>query len=308
MAFVTRRTLYLFVGLVLGFVVAVAGVVWSGIYNIGADDPHTRPIYAVLEVARARSIERRATAIDVPDLADPAQVIQGAGNYDAMCTGCHLTPGAPPTELSRGLYPAPPNLSLVAVDPAKAFWVIKHGIKASGMPAWGESMEDAYIWNMVAFLQTLPELDAAQYRELVGQSGGHSHGGGESDGHAHADAPEGPGPGSADAVSSADADATAEPRVHEHADGSLHDHGPPAPVPEAEPRVHEHDGGSMHDHGPPVTTTDPEPDVPEPTPAATATEPATAPPDPASAPAPDAADESATPDPAEHDEHTDHHH
>ena len=306
MAFVTRRTLYLFVGLVLGFVVAVAGVVWSGIYNIGADDPHTRPIYAVLEVARARSIERRATAIDVPDLADPAQVIQGAGNYDAMCTGCHLTPGAPPTELSRGLYPAPPNLSLVAVDPAKAFWVIKHGIKASGMPAWGESMDDAYIWNMVAFLQTLPELDAAQYRELVGQSGGHSHGGGESDGHAHADAPEAP--ESAGAVSSADADAPAEPRVHEHADGSLHDHGPPAPVPEAEPRVHEHDGGSMHDHGPPVTTTDPEPDVPEPTPAATATEPATAPPDLVSAPAPDAADESATPDPAEHDEHTDHHH
>jgi mono/diheme cytochrome c family protein len=52
-----------------------------------------------------------------------------------------------------GLYPAPPNLTITTVDAAHAFWVIKHGIKASGMPAWGKSMEDAYIWNMAAFLQ-----------------------------------------------------------------------------------------------------------------------------------------------------------
>ena len=284
MAFVTRRTLYLFVGLVLGFVVAVAGVVWSGIYNIGADDPHTRPIYAVLEVARARSIERRAAAIDVPDLADPAQVIQGAGNYDAMCTGCHLTPGAPPTELSRGLYPVPPNLSLVTVDPAKAFWVIKHGIKASGMPAWGESMDDAYVWNMVAFLQKLPGLDAAGYREMVGQSGGHSHGGGESDGHAQAEVLVGNAP-AASHHAAAHATEPAEPQVHEHADGSLHDHGPAPMATDPEPAP------AVSDSAAPAE--DPEPsEPPAPVPAAT----------------PAVTDEAATPEPAEHDDHTDHHH
>ena len=293
------------VAIAVVLVLAGALVLWTGAVSFAADLPHSPPVSSMIEFARERSVRVRAADIAVPSLADPGLVTKGAGNYQSMCAQCHQAPGEGPTELSRGLYPAPPNLSLVAVDPAKAFWVIKHGIKASGMPAWGESMEDAYIWNMVAFLQTLPELDAAEYRELVGQSGGHSHGGGESDGHAHADAPEAP--ESAGAVSSADADAPAEPRVHEHADGSLHDHGPPAPVPEAEPRVHEHDDGSLHDHGPPVTTTDPDPDVPEPTPAATTTGPATAPPDPASATAPDEADESATPDPAEHDEHTDHH-
>ena len=91
------------------------------------------------------------------------------------------------TELSKGLYPAPPNLTKTPVDPARAFWVIKHGIKASGMPAWGKSMKDEYIWNMAAFLQELPKLDAAQYEALVASSGGHSHGGNESEPHGHAE-------------------------------------------------------------------------------------------------------------------------
>src|SRR3546814_1099025 len=56
----------------------------------------------------------------------------------AMCTGCHLAPGMSETEMSRGLYPAPPDLTKTTVEAAEAFWVIKHGIKASGMPAWGD--------------------------------------------------------------------------------------------------------------------------------------------------------------------------
>src|SRR5690606_21945646 len=83
------------------------------------------------------------------------------------------------TEMSQGLYPAPPNLSQYGVDAPKAFCVIKHGIKASGMPAWGKNMEDEYIWNIAAFLQVLPTLDAAAYRELGDSSEGHAHGGGE---------------------------------------------------------------------------------------------------------------------------------
>jgi mono/diheme cytochrome c family protein len=48
-----------------------------------------------------------------------------------------------------------------------AFWTIKHGIKMSAMPAWGASHDDATIWSMVAFLQRLPDLDAAQYKQMV---------------------------------------------------------------------------------------------------------------------------------------------
>ncbi|WP_149193468.1 c-type cytochrome [Luteimonas suaedae] len=162
---------------------AAAGLVWSGIYDIAADDPHTRPIGALLATMRDRSIERRTRTLQVPDLDDPARILQGAGNYDAMCAVCHLAPGIAETELSAGLYPAPPRLDDLRIDPRRAFWVIKHGIKATGMPAWGRSMEDEYIWNMAAFLQQLPDLDPNGYSDLVERSEGHSHGGGESGGH-----------------------------------------------------------------------------------------------------------------------------
>ena len=161
-------------------VVLAGGFLWSGLYDIGADDHHTRPVYAALETLRDRSIAARAKALTVPNLSDAALIRQGAGNYDAMCSGCHLAPGMKPTELSSGLYPAPPNFTLGRLNsPAHHFWVIKHGIKASGMPAWGKSMDDRYIWGLVALVQRLPQLDVAQYRALVAESEGHSHGGGE---------------------------------------------------------------------------------------------------------------------------------
>lgn len=175
------------VAIVLAVLAIGAGTfAYSGLYNIGADDAHTRPVYSMLQMLRERSITARADKLHPPpNLNDSALIRQGAGNYNAMCASCHLGPGMEETELSKGLYPAPPNLSKAGVaDPSHHFWVIKHGIKASGMPAWGGSMSDAYIWGMVAFLQQLPKLNAAQYKALVASGGGHSHGGGESGGGA----------------------------------------------------------------------------------------------------------------------------
>lgn len=173
------KTLITLAGLGL---IAVAGVIWSGAYNIAADDPHWAVTHRVLEYARERSVESRSAAIAVPDLSDPELVRSGAGNYSAMCVSCHLSPGAADTELSLGLYPRPPKWdALGLVDPRESFWIIKHGIKASGMPAWGLSMEDRYVWGMVAFMQQFSSLTEADYRAQVAASGGHSHGGGETD-------------------------------------------------------------------------------------------------------------------------------
>lgn len=271
MPFVTRKTVVALA--VLGGIglLAAGGLVWSGVYNIGADDPHWRPTHALLEAVRERSIETRAGQLQVPgDLADPARIRQGAGNYAAMCTGCHLAPGMAQTELSKGLYPAPPDLTKRTVDAAEAFWVIKHGVKASGMPAWGLSMEDEYIWNMAAFLQELPKLDAARYQALVASSEGHAHGGGETQPHdhprdmaqvphqdeakPHEDAPAKP---AADAVKPhahppgtpphEDAPALNTAKPHTHAPGTPpHDDG--ASSKPAEPAPAEEDAHDEHQH------------------------------------------------------------
>jgi mono/diheme cytochrome c family protein len=186
---VIRHSVLTLVALAFVLLLVVVGYVWSGSYDIGADAAHSRPVHSMLQTLRERSIATRAGSLHPPpNLSDMALIRQGAGNYDAMCTGCHLGPGIESTELSRGLYPAPPNLSKAGeFVPSHHFWVIKHGIKASGMPAWGKSMGDEYIWGLVAFLQQLPKLDAAGYKTLVASSGGHSHGGTGSGEHHHHD-------------------------------------------------------------------------------------------------------------------------
>ncbi|HET6545812.1 MAG TPA: cytochrome c [Rhodanobacteraceae bacterium] len=143
---------------------------WSGLYNIGADDHHYRPTLSFLRMLRDRSIHVRSEDIKVPRLDDPRLILKGAGQYAAMCTGCHLAPGMEDSEIRPGLYPQPPDLAKVKLDPQEAFWVIKHGIKMSAMPAWGFSHDDDTIWSMVAFLQELPSMTPAQYKEIVARA------------------------------------------------------------------------------------------------------------------------------------------
>jgi mono/diheme cytochrome c family protein len=91
-----------------------------------------------------------------------------------MCTGCHLAPGLPENEMRPGLNPKPPLLAHGAPgDPAEEFWIVKHGIKMTAMPAWGRTHSDAEMWNIVAFLQLLPKLSPQQYRALVAKAAGH---------------------------------------------------------------------------------------------------------------------------------------
>lgn len=157
------------VGAILAGLAGVA-VVYSGAFNVAADVPHSRPVRAMMDTVRARSIDVRSRGIRVPGLEDPQLVLKGAGQYAAMCTACHLAPGMANSEIRPGLYPRPQNLSKVRVAPRKAFWIIKHGIKMSAMPAWGGSHDDTTIWSMVAFLQKLPDMTPEQYREIVAKA------------------------------------------------------------------------------------------------------------------------------------------
>ncbi len=209
------------------------GTIYFGLINPGADKPHSAVVYSLIETVRDRAIAVRANDITIPALTDPAMIKQGAGNYAAMCTGCHLAPGIEKTEMSKILYPAPPNLSkLGAPDPARAFWVIKHGVKASGMAAWGTNMKDEYIWDIVAFLKQFPTMTSAQYEEMVAASGGHSHGGGEDSPREHSSM-EGMDHGDDEKADHHDEDASdhekqpdtsGESSMHRHSNGSLHDH------------------------------------------------------------------------------------
>ena len=151
--------------------------IFSGLYPIGADTQHTRLVFWVLQTLRQHSVESAAQNIDVPELGDPKLLLSGGADYNDMCAGCHLKPGKSKSDLSMGLYPTPPNLTVTREDDVDShgslqqrFWVIKHGIKASGMPAWGLTHDDQRIWAMVAFLQKLPDLTELQYQILTART------------------------------------------------------------------------------------------------------------------------------------------
>lgn len=165
--------------------VTVLGLLQAGAIDMAADKPHRPAVHRLIEWAREQSIARRAADIVPPvDLSDAGRIRRGAGNYDAMCANCHLSPGSEDSEIRKGLYPTPPNLSKPANaddsdrTDARRFWIIKHGVKASGMPAWSKGgMEDEAIWDLTAFLKIMPSLSQEEYRRQVESSDGHTHGG-----------------------------------------------------------------------------------------------------------------------------------
>jgi mono/diheme cytochrome c family protein len=144
--------------------------IYSGIYEMGADTPHWLATHALVTTLRDRSIAVHSANLQVPDLEDSDVILKGAGQYAAMCVGCHLAPGTEKSEIRQGLYPQPPNLAQVRIAPNVAFWAIKHGIKMSAMPAWGASHDNPTIWSMVAFLQKLPDMTPAQYKDIVARA------------------------------------------------------------------------------------------------------------------------------------------
>src|SRR6516164_734223 len=160
-------------GRVIGALALLIGAavvaIYAGLYNIAADVPHTQPVYWLLDTIRQRSVIARARDIVVPnDLDDANRISKGASEYVEMCSGCHLAPGMKRTEISQGIYPGAPELRRgTDLTPAEQFWIIKHGVKMTGMPAWGITHDDELLWDVVAFVRKLPEMTPEQYETMV---------------------------------------------------------------------------------------------------------------------------------------------
>jgi len=173
---------------VLGVAGAVA-FIYSGIYNVAADDPHLPITYWALQTARDRSIKVHAAGIVPPaDLDSQARIVAGTSHFSTHCAECHSAPGVEAEDLAEGMYPKPPVLTNVShrFTPGELFWILKNGIKMSGMPSWGDHGDDA-LWNAVAFLEKLPGMTPEAYGKLVvaaQAAGGHHMHGGATDGGA----------------------------------------------------------------------------------------------------------------------------
>lgn len=154
-----------------GVIAVVAGSVfiWSGLYNIAASTDHLGLTTWVLEKVRDQSIETQAASIDPPRLLDQDMVRLGAAHFEGGCVPCHGRPGEKINPIVSRMLPSPPDLARAAPQrkTRELFWIVKHGLKYTGMPAWPSMRRDDEVWALAAFLDTLPATPQ-QYRELSG--------------------------------------------------------------------------------------------------------------------------------------------
>lgn len=151
--------------------VAVAGALfmWSGLFPVGAAAGHWPITSWLLHTTMRQSVGTYAGKTPPEDLLSEARVRRGAGHFETGCAFCHGTPARPRGAVVRQMLPEPPDLSERVPDwePEELFWIVMHGIKFSGMPAWPAQSRDDEVWSMVAFLLRLPELDARGYAALA---------------------------------------------------------------------------------------------------------------------------------------------
>ena len=150
-----------------GAVVALGAFAYvkSGIYNVGASNPHTKFTEWLTHETMIHSVKSHAKGIEAPASASSDQVRRGFCAYETHCVACHGAPAVARERWVSGLEPAPPYLLDAAQKwrPRELFWIAKNGIKMTGMPSWRNAMPDREIWDVVAFLEAQSKLDSQAY-------------------------------------------------------------------------------------------------------------------------------------------------
>jgi mono/diheme cytochrome c family protein len=158
--------------LVLAGVAAAATgaiVLRSGVYDTTATSQHLQPVHTLLELGMRYSVRNHSEDVRVPPLGAPQQVKQGALVYAAHCAQCHGGPGSAQAKIGQSMQPLPGPLVDASArwQPRELYWITKHGIKMSGMPAWQFHLSDADLWSVVSFMGVLPTLSARDYAQAT---------------------------------------------------------------------------------------------------------------------------------------------
>ncbi|MGH9711832.1 MAG: c-type cytochrome [Candidatus Acidiferrales bacterium] len=88
-----------------------------------------------------------------------ASIKEGEVLFGTECAACHGLTGHSPTDAGRWMYPRAADLTSREVEfysDREVFWIIKNGIRLSGMPAFCKVESDEHIWNLVHYVRTLP--------------------------------------------------------------------------------------------------------------------------------------------------------
>lgn len=159
-----------------GCVVTLAAIGLGGLVYLRSTglDSRSQPSSLEARLARlARSVSVPAGAKDVrnPAIASAAALEEAMGHFADHCANCHANDGSGNTEMGRGLFPKAPDMRLPATQTmtdGELFYVIEHGIRFTGMPAWstGTNAGEESSWRLVHFIRHLPQLSASELEKM----------------------------------------------------------------------------------------------------------------------------------------------
>jgi len=148
-----------FVPVVVGAVL-LGGLYWtaSSVTLSALDRPG--PIETAVATRAKRWLIGRAARVAPVVAAGDQSVAAGGMRYRGLCAQCHGNDGRTPTDIGRAMYPRAVDLGAASVQSwsdRELFWIIKHGIRLSGMPGFGQTLEADEIGALVAYVRTIPD-------------------------------------------------------------------------------------------------------------------------------------------------------
>jgi mono/diheme cytochrome c family protein len=157
-------------GIILGIVITVVltaaaayAIIRTGIMPANADERPPRFETWAAKTSLHATLRRSAPKVTDPLPATNDNLIAGIKLYGENCAVCHGDSSAKPTNVAKGLYQDPPQLAKEGVedDPdGVTYWKLAHGIRWTGMPAFGKTLSDKQIWQLTLFLKTMDHLPA----------------------------------------------------------------------------------------------------------------------------------------------------
>lgn len=155
-----------FFGLIIGLValpLAVFAIGSIGKFNVQATAEPPRWEKTFAQKAFNASVARHAEHLQNPIAPTEENLLAGLMMFRNNCSGCHGDSDQPSVWGTKGFYPRVPQFGFE--HPTKPdwqmFWIVKHGVRNSGMGAWKGLVPEEKIWLVVTFLSKLDSLPPA---------------------------------------------------------------------------------------------------------------------------------------------------
>jgi mono/diheme cytochrome c family protein len=148
---------------VIAFIVAMLIYSRGGYMAVNADVTPSSVEHWVANSALDASVERQAPHVDNPVPKTDANLIDGVKLYSMNCAVCHGGLDRKRNKLGEAFYPPAPQILVRGLhDPEwHIFFVVKHGVRLTGMPAWDKVMSDDDMWKITAFVKQINQLPPA---------------------------------------------------------------------------------------------------------------------------------------------------